>query len=84
MCIPFIIGAGWFVNKNEHFKSACTLTNATDLMCDVEKGDTIYFVEIFRELGVRDVGVGEVKTSPVFIAITIIGYIVAMRKLMKK
>lgn len=84
MCIPFIIGAGWKLNKNDHFKSACTLTNATDLMCDVKKGDTIYFVEVFRELGVKDVDIGYAKTSPVFIAITIIGYIVAMYKLLKK
>lgn len=81
LCVPVIIGLGWRLNKTNYFKSACTLTNATDLMCDVNKDDTIYFVEIFRCLGVKDVDIGYTKTSPVFLAITAIGYIVAIYKL---
>jgi hypothetical protein len=81
LCVPVIIGLGWRLNKTDYFKSACTLTNATDLMCNVDKGDTIYFVELFRCLGVQDVDIGYTKTSPVFLAITAVGYIIAGWKL---
>lgn len=85
LCAPIIIGVGWKVNKNDYFKSACTLTNATDLMCDVNhRHDTIKFVDFPRVLGVPDVSVGYTKTSPVYIIITVIGYITAIRKLLKK
>ena len=83
MCVPVIIGLGWRFHRSEYFKSACTLTNATDLLCDVEREDTMYFVEIFRVLGVKDVSIGFTKTSPAFLVITVIGYMIAIYKLFK-
>lgn len=80
---PIIIGLGWSLNKTKYFKSACTLTHATDLMCDIKKGDTLYFVDIFRVFGVNDVNIGYTKTSPIFITITTIGYTIALYKLYK-
>lgn len=81
LCAPLIIGIGWIVNKTPYFKSACTLTNATDLMCNVNKDDTIYFVEIFRCLNIPDVDIGFTKTSPIFLIITAIGFSVAIYKI---
>lgn len=83
LVVPVAIGIGWKLNKTDYFKSACTLTNATDLMCDIKKQDTIYFVEIFRTLNVKDVNIGYTKTSPIFLAITAIGYPIALYKLYK-
>ena len=84
LCIPLVIGIGWKVNKTDYFKSGCTLTNATDIMCDLQDQDTIYFIEIFRTCGIKDVDIIYTKTSPVFILIAIIGYTIAIYKLFYK
>lgn len=85
LCIPVVIGAGWKLNKTNLFKSGCTLTNLTDMLCDIDKNmDTMNFIEIYRTMGVPDINIGFTKTSPAFLFITLVGYGIAIYKLTRK
>lgn len=84
LIIPPIIWLGWLINKTEYFKSACLLTNATDLLCKLSRQNGVRFIEIYRYLGVPDISIGYTCTCLAFVILTIVGYPIAIYKLLKK
>lgn len=79
--IPPIIVLGWKYCKTEHFKSACILTNVTDSLCQLPKGDTINFDEIFRTLCVPDITICGYTSNLAYFLLTVFGYGIALYKL---
>jgi len=84
LAVPITVCICWKLFTNKYFKSACVLTNYTDILCNLPEKESIYFDEIYRTLGVPDINVFESKTNIAFICITIIGYCIALYKLFKK
>lgn len=84
LIIPPVIWLGWLINKTPYFKSACLLTNFTDLLCNLPFKESVRFVEVYRYIGVPDISVGYTCTSLAYVLLTVIGYPIGLYKLFKK
>ncbi len=78
---PPIIGTSWMFFTTKHFSSSCVLTNFTDTLCDIENGNSIKFIDIYRSMGIPDVKVINSSTNTAYMVIMIVGYFIGLVKL---
>ena len=73
LIIPPIIVLGWTYCKTEQFKSACVLSNVTDSLCELLKGEAIRFDEMYRAMNVPDVQIMKYNSNLAYFILTIGG-----------
>lgn len=78
---PIIVGTGWLFFSTQHFTSACVLTNYTDMLCNIRDGNSVKFIDMYRNMGVPDIMIMGSKTNASYMIITTIGFFIALIKL---